>query len=114
MLCNARQQMLNENAVGIRPKLDGRRFQRRARAEDGFFWIEVVADITRHSADVVDDDEPSGFAAFADGRSAVRRVGKECVSTCSSRWGPYHLKRKECAADRSSIKKELPRTQQQR
>src|SRR3546814_20826643 len=23
-------------------------------------------------------------------RSAARRVGKECVSTCSSRWSPYH------------------------
>src|SRR3546814_5342728 len=24
------------------------------------------------------------------GRSAERRVGKECVSTCRSRWSPYH------------------------
>src|SRR3546814_3392223 len=23
-------------------------------------------------------------------RSAERRVGKECVSTCRSRWAPYH------------------------
>src|SRR3546814_15068124 len=23
-------------------------------------------------------------------RSEERRVGKECVSTCSSRWSPYH------------------------
>src|SRR3546814_15776455 len=23
-------------------------------------------------------------------RSDERRVGKECVSTCSSRWSPYH------------------------
>src|SRR3546814_12905919 len=23
-------------------------------------------------------------------RSAARRVGKECVSTCRSRWSPYH------------------------
>src|SRR3546814_4872760 len=23
-------------------------------------------------------------------RSEVRRVGKECVSTCRSRWSPYH------------------------
>src|SRR3546814_18018457 len=27
-----------------------------------------------------------GFAA----RSEERRVGKECVSTCRSRWSPYH------------------------
>src|SRR3546814_13626757 len=26
-------------------------------------------------------------------RSAERRVGKECVSTCSSRWSPYPSKK---------------------
>src|SRR3546814_16303384 len=26
-------------------------------------------------------------------RSAERRVGKECVSTCRSRWSPYHAKK---------------------
>src|SRR3546814_10564538 len=33
-------------------------------------------------------------AIFGDGgvhhRSEERRVGKECVSTCRSRWSPYH------------------------
>src|SRR3546814_12886999 len=28
------------------------------------------------------------------GRSAERRVGKECVSTCRSMWSPYYLKNK--------------------
>src|SRR3546814_5216765 len=28
--------------------------------------------------------------AWTDGRSEERRVGKECVSTCRSRWSPYH------------------------
>src|SRR3546814_13404641 len=27
-------------------------------------------------------------------RSEERSVGKECVSTCSSRWWPYHTKKK--------------------
>src|SRR3546814_13515445 len=27
-------------------------------------------------------------------RSVERRVGKECVSTCRSRWTPYHKKKK--------------------
>src|SRR3546814_9903545 len=27
---------------------------------------------------------------LADARSEERRVGKECVSTCRSRWSPYH------------------------
>src|SRR3546814_17456284 len=29
------------------------------------------------------------------GRSEERRVGKECVSTCRSRWSPSHLKKKK-------------------
>src|SRR3546814_4451385 len=32
-----------------------------------------------------------GIAIFeAQHRSEERRVGKECVSTCRSRWSPYH------------------------
>src|SRR3546814_15286171 len=30
-------------------------------------------------------------------RSEERRVGKECVSTCRSRWSPYHYKKKNKA-----------------
>src|SRR3546814_14124303 len=33
---------------------------------------------------------PVDFPAVALLRSEERRVGKECVSTCSSRWAPYH------------------------
>src|SRR3546814_12272459 len=29
-------------------------------------------------------------ARYEDMRSDERRVGKECVSTCRSRWWPYH------------------------
>src|SRR3546814_14458953 len=29
------------------------------------------------------------------GRSEERRVGKECVSTCRSRWSPYNSKKKQ-------------------
>src|SRR3546814_1125389 len=29
-------------------------------------------------------------ALFMEWRSEERRVGKECVSTCRSRWSPYH------------------------
>src|SRR3546814_8405756 len=29
-------------------------------------------------------------AAIAQARSEARRVGKECVRTCRSRWSPYH------------------------
>src|SRR3546814_12423420 len=30
------------------------------------------------------------LAIIASRRSEERRVGKECVSTCRSRWSPYH------------------------
>src|SRR3546814_14288653 len=33
--------------------------------------------------------EPVILAAASE-RSEERRVGKECVSTCRSRWSPYH------------------------
>src|SRR3546814_12854574 len=32
--------------------------------------------------------------AIAFPRSDERRVGQECVSTCRSRWSPYHYKKK--------------------
>src|SRR3546814_8160332 len=32
----------------------------------------------------------SGVAQVEQPRSEERRVGKECVSTCRSRWSPYH------------------------
>src|SRR3546814_12881678 len=38
-------------------------------------------------------DDP--YAVFSDAfteRSEESRVGKECVSTCRSRWSPYHYK----------------------
>src|SRR3546814_15343451 len=30
------------------------------------------------------------YASYAEGRSEERRVGKECVSKCNSRWEPDH------------------------
>src|SRR3546814_18609013 len=32
---------------------------------------------------------------FSIGRSEERRVGKECVSTCRSRWSPYDKKKQQ-------------------
>src|SRR3546814_15623062 len=44
--------------------------------------------VTRH--DALPSIWPiAGFAPIAK-RSEERRVGKECVSTCRSRWSPYH------------------------
>src|SRR3546814_17938198 len=37
----------------------------------------------------------SGATPGRTSRSEERRVGKECVSTCRSRWSPYHEKKKK-------------------
>src|SRR3546814_15005913 len=37
----------------------------------------------------------AGPIAFLKSRSEARRVGKECVSTCRSRWPPYQYKKKK-------------------
>src|SRR3546814_11901645 len=42
--------------------------------------VSVEADGTRHAGQFV----------VPVNRSEERRVGKECVSTCRSRWSPYH------------------------
>src|SRR3546814_13022983 len=40
-------------------------------------------------------------------RSEERRVGKECVSTCRSRWSPYHEKKKRIKNRRTEKKKRI-------
>src|SRR3546814_18403127 len=61
----------------------------------------VAADDAYHQQD--QPDEPVELAGLAEPageehpqqvyRSEERRVGKECVSTCRSRWSPYHKKK---------------------
>src|SRR3546814_15367202 len=45
---------------------------------------------------VASDDHPAvhELRELSMWRSEERRVGKECVSTCRSRWSPYHSKNK--------------------
>src|SRR3546814_14574201 len=38
------------------------------------------------------------------GRSEERRVGKECVSTCRSRWSPYHKKKNNIRCNNQTAK----------
>src|SRR3546814_18129183 len=38
------------------------------------------------------------------GRSEERRVGKECVSTCRSRWSPYHYKKNKNSTTQQRLK----------
>src|SRR3546814_13066802 len=65
------------------------------------FYRENCADMALEVADVDPGYIRSAGAVLINGthlsrpnvfdaRSEARRVGKECVSTCSSRWSPYH------------------------
>src|SRR3546814_11097350 len=53
------------------------------RAIQETFWTKIQGK-DRHCA------ESFVFAYMDTLRSEERRVGKECVSTCRSRWSPYH------------------------
>src|SRR3546814_12285450 len=48
---------------------------------------EAVRDQIKWGADVIKVCASGGVLSY---RSEERRVGKECVSTCRSRWSPYH------------------------
>src|SRR3546814_14247791 len=50
---------------------------------------------TRRAAEGMGDDIGGIYRAMIDAalegtRSEERRIGEECVSTCRSRWSPYH------------------------
>src|SRR3546814_17628048 len=45
--------------------------------------------------DLYSDEWPIHFRGKHACRSEDRRVGKECVCTCRSRWAPYHSKKKK-------------------
>src|SRR3546814_16675609 len=59
-------------------------------AVDGSVAFDVIAE----GADVHPGAEDPLFHQMGPNRSEERRVGKECVSTCRSRWSPYHYKKK--------------------
>src|SRR3546814_2580973 len=50
-------------------------------------WIQGMANFTYATNKIIEIEEPDYSATS---RSEERRVGKECVSTCRSRWSPYH------------------------
>src|SRR3546814_1793291 len=47
-------------------------------------------DLRHHRRIASGNGQPLELEAVDRGRSEERRVGKECVSTCRSRWSPYH------------------------
>src|SRR3546814_15592506 len=72
--------------------------------QDPAVFLQVGRAIAEDEAgDEQIDDSEHGFVAKRDPleslrldlRSEERRVGKECVSKCGSRWTPYHYKKKQ-------------------
>src|SRR3546814_1523736 len=56
--------------------------------------LEAIPHIVRSARAIVGEAPyrlgPSTIGMRQNPRSEERRVGKECVSTCRSRWSPYH------------------------
>src|SRR3546814_12040483 len=72
---------------------------------EAFTRLPYVADVLAHGEKKTSIRTTKGLQADLrvvppDARSEESRVGKECVSTCTSRWAPYHLKKKK-KADKS-------------
>src|SRR3546814_6892534 len=58
----------------------------RARGQPGC-GLDLLPDQLGYSRRRADAEQVVGHVEI---RSEERRVGKECVSTCRSRWSPYH------------------------
>src|SRR3546814_3981143 len=56
----------------------------------GLAVLLFLVDLARNFRFTVDDDAGNTYGGGTLERSEERRVGKECVSTCRSRWSPYH------------------------
>src|SRR3546814_12568649 len=81
---------------------------------DGLYGVDIKA--TKDRVVVIEvNDNPSIDAGVEDGylgedlyrrimRSAERRVGNECVSTCSSRWSPYQYNKTKTRMRKSKNK----------
>src|SRR3546814_20122546 len=63
--------------------------------QTGLKAIDSLVPIGRGQRELIIGDSQTGKTAIAIDRSEERRGGKEWVSTCSSRWSPYHYKTKE-------------------
>src|SRR3546814_19202897 len=73
---------------------------------DGFDAIvysrRIEFDLGAVGPSVAGPTRPDQLVGLED-RSEERRVGKECVSTCRSRWSPYHKKKKIITQNRNTV-----------
>src|SRR3546814_10537722 len=54
--------------------------------------------VVRPASDLLNNS----LALNPDGRTEERRVGKECVRTCRSRWSPYHDKKESASKPKTN------------
>src|SRR3546814_19185261 len=59
------------------------------RIREAYRAEEIDAETIRHLT-LANKAQQRAWLALFEGRSEERRVGKECVSTCRSRWSPSH------------------------
>src|SRR3546814_3181122 len=65
-----------------------RSFASSLRSKIGFLISRPATELLKHH---LDPNNHNGAVFLGlNGRSEERRVGKECVSTCRSRWSTYH------------------------
>src|SRR3546814_16720661 len=64
---------------------------------------ESLAELAHKHGIVAPTGKPGTVILF-DCRSEERRVGKECVSTCRSRWSPYTSKKKNAHQEKYAEK----------
>src|SRR3546814_15147702 len=57
------------------------------------YRIDECSDLMADACVCNEQGEFIFLSVWARDRSEERRVGKECVSTCRSRWSPYHKKK---------------------
>src|SRR3546814_4180434 len=89
----AAHQHINMRVVGV-PVIDSHPIERCAEIALGVgHQLSGEGPQVLHLAGILGRDDEAKMVPVilaARGRSEERRVGKECVSTCRSRWSPYH------------------------
>src|SRR3546814_12055018 len=80
VLCESR-----EEAVEIADRYAPEHLEVQAEARD--WWLQ---NLSNYGSLFLGEETTVAFGDKCSGRSEERRVGKECVSTCRSRWSPYH------------------------
>src|SRR3546814_19772641 len=84
------------------PDKEQERTLHEVREDNGVDDVPMIAQEARPAGDVVHGEcrqQHRGDPAARNARSEARRVGKECVSPCRSRWWPSHKKKTQHTVD---------------